>query len=215
MNFMKRRFGGFTLIELLVVIVIIGILAGFLLPALAAAREKSKRMACSSNLRQIGAGMLAYAGDNGNHLPTAAANNFNNTATIQWDSALVTNNYVSAKLFVCPDDTVARTEPRTYAIGVGNAGTVTSFWIAGSRTTCPYLTNSTDIALVTESFDSSDVIGGGTHYYFTGASTVNSAHVKKAPFWICNYLYMDYHVAWVINTNATMFPAAPFASACK
>ncbi len=64
MNKLRQARPAFTLIELLVVIAIIAILASLLLPALGRAKEKGKRAACLSNLRNIVQGCTMYAMDN-------------------------------------------------------------------------------------------------------------------------------------------------------
>lgn len=66
----SNRFrSGFTLVELLVVIAVLALLAGLLLPVLAAAPEKARRANCMSNLRQIHLALAMYADDHNDWLP--------------------------------------------------------------------------------------------------------------------------------------------------
>jgi len=65
---MKKR-EGFTLVELLVVIAVIALLTALLVSSLPAARERARRVACASRLRQIGLGLAVYASNYDDNIP--------------------------------------------------------------------------------------------------------------------------------------------------
>ena len=96
-----RSSSSFTLIELLVTIAIIAILAALLLPALNAARDKSYKVTCSSNLRQIGYGIMNYTGDNDDYFPRSRVSG--DTGYVCWPKHFIYNaKYVNYDVMLCP-----------------------------------------------------------------------------------------------------------------
>jgi len=88
----------FTLIELLVTISIIAILMALLLPVLSQAREKTRRVSCISNLKNIGVAIRSYAGSFEEEYPDG-----DNASGLH---KLLDQGYVkTAKLFLCPSTT--------------------------------------------------------------------------------------------------------------
>ncbi|HOU77885.1 MAG TPA: type II secretion system major pseudopilin GspG [Syntrophales bacterium] len=71
---MKRRVGrnnrGFTLIELMVVIVILGILAGLIIPRIMGRPDEARRAKARVQIESLGTALKLYKLDNGNYPTT-------------------------------------------------------------------------------------------------------------------------------------------------
>ena len=109
---------GFTLIELLVVIAIIAILAAILFPAFAKAREAARRSSCSSNMKQIGLGILQYAQEYDERYPVGVVIPIWPNRGAGWAGQIYP--YIkSAQVFKCPSDSTpavsATDTPISYA----------------------------------------------------------------------------------------------------
>lgn len=96
----NRRNGGFTLIELLAVIAIIGILAGLLLPVLASAKERAKRLQCLNNLRQVNLSLRMYADSNNEKFPQVMAGRWAWDVPWKVGDSMVQNGAVQ-RIFYC------------------------------------------------------------------------------------------------------------------
>jgi general secretion pathway protein G len=79
-----RSLRGFTLIELLTVIAIVGLLAAILVPTVGAVRTQAKQAQCSSNLRQIGVALAAYADAHRGAFPETSHGALSGLEEVSW-----------------------------------------------------------------------------------------------------------------------------------
>lgn len=96
---------------LLVVIAVLAILAAMLLPALAGAHDRARRIQCVNNLKQDGLAFRVWEGDNGDKYPMSVSTDKGGTMGLTTGAdtfrhfQVMSNELNTPKILVCPADT--------------------------------------------------------------------------------------------------------------
>lgn len=198
----------FTLIELLVVMSIISTLAGMVLPALASAREKGRRIQCVNNLRQIGLGLQQYADAYGDYIPT------------NWPSGVPGDDYTgqsTSRLRVLPDMELGMGKlHRDMAGEMAVFGcpshvpylpkTVANDWRAAGEAQAAYLYRETDATPAGRSLKRLGVRVRGGYAIVMDNSAVQGLPEGNAHRWEwTNILFSDLHVSGTPNRETGRF----------
>jgi prepilin-type processing-associated H-X9-DG protein len=145
-NTVRKIRRAFSLVELLVVIGIVVLMVAILLPLVSRARSAGFRVACASNLRQVGVGLTQYAME-WRCLPVRAnLLAYMNPHVMQYQNmpdsvAAVMEKYTKSRaIFYCPVNSLGRNVQTWWPYTSGTiAGTYQyPFWLSSDEWVIPY-----------------------------------------------------------------------------
>jgi competence protein ComGC len=122
----NQQTAALTKIEVVVIVAALAILAALLLPALAAAKRKSSKLNCASNLKQIGIAFRIWEGDHGDKYPMSVsvtnggAMELIATGNVAACFLVMSNELSTPKILRCPEDT-RRTYATNFSTGFSDA----------------------------------------------------------------------------------------------
>jgi prepilin-type N-terminal cleavage/methylation domain-containing protein/prepilin-type processing-associated H-X9-DG protein len=197
---------GFTLIELLIVIAIIAILAAILFPVFGRARENARRTSCSSNLKQIGLGLLQYSQDNDEKLVRAwsGSKTGSDGNSNRWMDAIFP--YVkSEQLFNCPSHSfTAPSGPYAFRHGsrFGSYAINSSYWGEDDFERSPAGEGNTSLSLLQDAAGTMWIGDSSAHFEFAWENKGDQPPVEINA---SRHRYLDYLLERHLDTVVVLY----------